>query len=75
MTVLSSYTNICLLDIRDIKDAQESTPQVWALIDSNRELKDVEEVYYESGIFIVQTVETSDKIFRILLRLLIFVVF
>ena len=41
--------------LQDIKNARESTPQVWALIDSNRHLKDVQEVYYESSIFIVQT--------------------
>ena len=41
--------------LQDIKDARKSTPHVWAVRDSNEELKTVHSDYFQSSIFIVQT--------------------
>ena len=56
-------TGVWSIDRGDIKAAKKSTPQVWALIDSSKQLTTVDEVYYNSSIFIVQT--PSPREFRI----------
>ena len=46
---------IKLIDTQAIRDAKESTPQVWALVDSNIESTTVKEVLFNEHIFVVQT--------------------